>query len=292
MRSGAGGQGEKGSIEAFRINWAQQSEAQSYHFTRGAPENQLQFAFQNHWRVFLRVLSDVSCGKVLEVGCGRGSMGAFFADAGFEVHLLDISVDALEIARSNFTADGLKGRYVCGDAFALPYASGAFDVVVSIGLLEHFAEIEQPLFEQMRVLRRRGVFLGYVVPERRISVQSLAVPVNFLLRVGYVIRGSLKPWRLAERCPAKVALYRNDYSAQHYVSILREFGVEETGSFGMFPVPLISHSIAFPFSLMAPSLEHALVRLWQVLLRPRENGRDPWICPERWGLAFVVWARK
>ena len=281
---------KEGSVSAFRSSWSQHPEGKRYHFVRGRPENQIQFAFQNHWRVFRQVLGNLQSGCVVEVGCGRGSMGAFFADSGFEVHLLDTSEAALKIARLNFATDGLEGYLVCGDALVLPYADNSFDAAVSIGLLEHFADITRPVCEQLRVLKSGGVLLGYVVPERPFSVQTLAIPVNYLLRMGHIIRKAMKP-ALKESTPSsKAGLYRNTFVAADYLAVLRRAGVHEMGSFGMFPVPLVSHSPGFPFSLISPPLEHGLVRVWQRVLAMRRGASDPWICRERWGLAFLVWA--
>jgi SAM-dependent methyltransferase len=219
-------------------------------------------------------------------------MGAFFADGGFDAYLLDTSDVALHIARANFEADDLAGHPVCGDALALPYPSGVFDVVVSIGLLEHFADITQLLQDQLRVLRPGGVFLGYVVPERTFSVQTLAVPINLVLRMAYAIYKVFKPVSKKGSRSAKAALYRNRFVAADYLAVLRQTGIQEAGSFGMFPVPLVSQSPAFPFSPMTPALERILVRIWQRLLSLRRRSSDPWICREGWGLAFLVWARK
>lgn len=284
---------KNGSVEAFRTNWSQRRETRRYHFKRGVPENQVQFAFQSHWRVFQRILGEIKSGRSLEAGCGRGSMSAYFADDGFDAYLLDTSHVALQSAGDNFLADDLTARSTCGDALTLPFPSGFFDVVVSIGLLEHFVDIRAPLVEQLRILRPGGVFLGYIVPERRVSVQTLAIPINAVLRLGYAIYSYLWAKGKPQTSAAKTSLYRSDYAADDYLSILQRAGVRESGSFGMFPVPLISHSSAFPFSLMPQPLERLLVRLWQGLLKPRPGAaRDPWICPERWGLAFLVWARK
>ncbi|MCZ7574936.1 MAG: class I SAM-dependent methyltransferase [Ardenticatenaceae bacterium] len=282
----------EGSVDAFRANWSQRPESNRYHFKRGQPENQIQFAFQNHWRVFKQILGNRRSGYVLEVGCGRGSMGAFFAEDGFEVHLLDTSEAALQIAQLNFAADGLQGYAVCGDTLALPYRGGVFDVVISIGLLEHFADITQPIYEQLRVLQPGGLFLGYVVPERPLSVQTFAIPVNFLLRMGHTIHQTVKPVSKAGAPPSKAPLYRNTFAAADYLTVLQAAGVQEKGSFGMFPVPLISHSPGFPFSLMSPLLERGLVWVWQRVLAMRIGANDQWICPECWGLAFLVWAWK
>jgi ubiquinone/menaquinone biosynthesis C-methylase UbiE len=275
----------KGSVQEFRNNWDKRPESVRYHFKRGQPDNQIQFAFQNHWRVFRNIIGSRKSGRALEVGCGRGSMGAFFADNGFEVHLLDTSTTALKNALSCFNNDGLNAHSICGDALALPYRDAEFDVIVSIGLLEHFENIESAVTEQLRVLKPEGVFLGYVVPERRLSVQTLAAPLNLFLRF-------LSKFKASSQSPSKTPLYRNANIAADYLAVMRKAGVRECGSFGMFPVPLVSHSPAFPFSLMSPRAERVLVKIWRALLSLRRPRRDPWICREGWGLAFLVWAKR
>ena len=282
-----------GSVDEFRRSWKQASETRRYHFSRHAPQHQVQFAFQNHWRVFSDVLKGTRLERVLEVGSGRGSMGAFFANHGCETHLLDTSYDVLISAQMLFAADGLSCRCSNGDSLRLPYAEGAFDSIFSIGLLEHFEDIRAPLLEQLRVLRPGGMMLCYVVPENFFSVQLLAAPVNLALRFGYFVYTLLRG-RKWKRPPAKPPLYRNSYTSREYFKILAEAGVSEMGAFGMYPLPLVSHSPAFPFSPMTPGLEKVLMGCWRMLLglRRRLLRRDPWTCHEHWGLAFLVWARK
>jgi ubiquinone/menaquinone biosynthesis C-methylase UbiE len=280
----------QGSIEEFDSMWSHLPDNFRYHFKRGNPENQIQYAFQNHWRVFKDIVQDATDGKVLEVGCGRGSMAAFFADDNYETHLLDTSHSALELAKGNFAQDDLQGMPVVGDALKLPYRNTSFDVIFSIGLFEHFAEIVSPLREQIRVLKKGGYFLGYVVPERLFSTQLLGIPINYLLEFEYLLknRGKMKesPDNLKEE------LFRNTFTAKEYILLLNDIGVQETGYFGLFPVPMISHSYKFPFTLMSPKREKTLVKFWDFLLNMRFWSSDPWMCSEKWGLAFLVWARK
>lgn len=281
-----------GSVANFDESWRALEDKERYHFARGEPQHQVQYAFQNHFRVFQKVLGGVTSGRAIEVGCGRGSMAAFFADAGFETHLLDTSPAAIELARRNFAADELEGTFVVGDALNLPYEADSFDVTVSIGLLEHFEDISVPVAEQIRVLRPGGVFLGYVVPEHDWSVQSLAKPINGVL-AAIAGRGPARP-------PQKAPLYRNGLRSDAFLRELDKLHVARSGTFGMFPLPLVSHSPSFPFSAMSPAAERRLIAIWRTLqalsfgksTSSPDPEHDPWTCKESWGLAYLVWAVK
>jgi hypothetical protein len=110
------------SPEAFDSNWRRNLNNSRYHFKRGKPENQIQFAFQNHWRVFRNLLGDVGSGKVLEVGWFVEAWQFF--RGGFDVHLLDISETALRMARMNHRVDGLTRTLCLRKRFSPPYPSG------------------------------------------------------------------------------------------------------------------------------------------------------------------------
>jgi SAM-dependent methyltransferase len=186
----------------------------------------------------------------------------------------------------------MAAHFHVGDALALPFPDESFDVVVSIGLLEHFEDIRQPVTEQLRILRPGGVFLGYVVPERPVSVQWLGTPINACLRLMRLLSGQPSVTQ------KKKAIYRNDYRSVDYQRIVREFGVQSLGSFGMFPVPLISFSPTFPFTLLSDKAEDRIVKAWQRILNlnlgkninSQDPSKDPWTCPEWWGLAYLVYA--
>lgn len=277
------------TVDSFNQHWRRLGEEARFHYAPGRPATQVQFAFQNHFRVFSGLAPLRPGARVLEVGCGRGSMGAYFSAQGQEVHLLDVSLDALRLARRHFAGHGLSGHPVQGDAFALPYPDRTFDVVVSIGLLEHFDDIAGLLREQARVLRPGGTLLGYVVPDDRRTVQVLARPVNTLLRLGHDL---LHPAREADAAPAKSPLYRNAHTPQDYLDALRGLGLADPQAVGMYPLPMVSHSPAFPFSPMAPALERALIGLWRAILGLRRLAvPDPWLCSPSWGLAYLVWGR-
>ncbi len=69
--------------------------------------------------------------SVLDVACGPGSVALAAARTGATVTGIDFAPNLLAQARERAASAGLAVRFDEGDAEALPYAAGAFDVVAS-----------------------------------------------------------------------------------------------------------------------------------------------------------------
>ena len=160
-----------GSVQEFDANWSGRKEALYNHWTMKRPRNQIQLAFRNHWLLFQELMRDHNYQDCLEVGCGRGSISSYFTENGFDCTLLDSSASVLRTAKAIFATNGHQANFVHGDALAMPFGDNSFDVVVSIGLLEHFMDIQKPLSEQFRVLKPGGMVISYIVPERSDNIQ-------------------------------------------------------------------------------------------------------------------------
>jgi 2-polyprenyl-6-hydroxyphenyl methylase/3-demethylubiquinone-9 3-methyltransferase len=82
--------------------------------------------------------------RVLELGCGRSPWLPLLAlRHGCRVAGIDVEAHAVELARANLAGAGAEGEIHRGDAFTLSRRDGlrgAFDLVYSMGLLEHFAD--------------------------------------------------------------------------------------------------------------------------------------------------------
>lgn len=276
-----------GDTGNFDKSWRTRKEAQYNHWTAGQPSNQIQLAFRSHWEVFSELIGPLAQtkGRVLEVGCGRGSLSSYFAQNGWDCTLLDYSPSVLETAQSIFETNGHKAAFVPGDANDLPFDADSFDVTCSIGLLEHFEDVRKVMSEQLRVLRPDGWFLGYIVPERPDNVQQYFRWVNAILKALASVAGAG-----GQSAAAKPDIYRSDFDSRHYIQELAGLPYENLTVFGMYPMPMISHSPEFPFSLLPAPLEWGLTRIFQgaLFVRRLATGRHGWICTEQMGQAFLV----
>lgn len=77
-----------------------------------------------------------SAKRVLDVGCGTGSLSQLIAGRGAHVLGIDLAPEMIRIARGRAPRD-LSLSYLCGDFFDLALAPGAFDCVVSVAALHH-----------------------------------------------------------------------------------------------------------------------------------------------------------
>ena len=278
-----------GNNEEWNKNWQLRKEAFYTHWTKNEPENQIQLAFRNHWKLFNTFMDSplFNGGKrVLEVGAGRGSLSSYFSEAGFDCTLLDLSPDVIEIAKKIFSNNKLPAKFLVGDAYNLNLEDNSFDLVFSIGVFEHFEDIATPIREQIRILDKGGLFIAYIVPEYQNNIQENFHWVNDILK-GYVDSTNSDSQQ-----SGKHEVYRSDRGSEKYIPVLEEFGLKNISSSGTYPLPMISHSINFPFSLMPSESEKSFVKYLESILKSNTGFPHPWMCNEGEGNAFVVWGYK
>jgi ubiquinone/menaquinone biosynthesis C-methylase UbiE len=97
--------------------------------------------------------------RALDVGCGTGddvrAMAAIVGGSGAAVGV-DVSEALLEEAKRRADAEGARIELHAGDAHALPFADGSFDVVRTERVLQHVADPARVLAEMARVARVGG----------------------------------------------------------------------------------------------------------------------------------------
>jgi SAM-dependent methyltransferase len=125
---------------------------------------------------FSDLAASFSTGPLLEIGCGEGMLLGTFRSrtrAG-----IDPSIRALMRARKRSTA-----RCAVARAEELPFASDSFDIVVSVGVMEHFESPDVAAAEIRRVLTRSGHYLALIHTDMtrgerlRLKVTEFVFPV-------------------------------------------------------------------------------------------------------------------
>jgi SAM-dependent methyltransferase len=94
---------------------------------------------------------------ILDAGCGAGYGTAELAKNGARVIGMDLSAEAMEHARANFSAAGV--HFLEASCAAIPVCDGVFQMVAAFEVIEHLAGWRDFLVEVLRVLDPAGVFL-------------------------------------------------------------------------------------------------------------------------------------
>ncbi len=111
----------------------------------------------------LRHLPIPSQGRVLDVGCGSGSMARLIARSfpQAEVVGVDLREQYLEYAKGRAATEGLGNlTFRPGDVFALPFPDASFDVVWAKYLLQWLKEPKPALAELKRVTKPGGIVVS------------------------------------------------------------------------------------------------------------------------------------
>ena len=153
-------------------------------------------------------------GKILEAGCGLGRWVIPLAKENYNVTGIEIEEEALNTIKQNFKAENLT--LIHGDIFNMPFEPDAFDIVISLGVLEHFEDPvlqQKAIYEHIRVLKKGGYFL-VTVPY--LSILRLLFHIPFLKIVTLIHKIKRKQHYFAE--------YR--YNKREFKKILEKAGLK------------------------------------------------------------------
>jgi SAM-dependent methyltransferase len=190
------------------------------------------YHYQNVVEIASQVSQSLAGARVLEVGCGRGATLLEFAKRGAIVTGVDYAESALGFCNSlkekaDYSGNLGLAEFILGDARSLPFPEDKFDIVYSVGLLEHFEDPGAILAEQCRVLKSGG-HLILQVPQKY-SMYTLLKKV--LMAVGKWPYGA----------------WETQFSGRDLRSLVAEAGLsaEFAYGYGSFTLALLRHCL-FP----------------------------------------------
>jgi ubiquinone/menaquinone biosynthesis C-methylase UbiE len=131
--------------------------------------------------------------RALEIGCGTGYFSLNLLQAGVigRATCTDISPGMLAALRANAERLGLEVETVATGAEALPFADGAFDLVLGHAVLHHLPHLERAFGEFRRVLRPGGAILFAGEPSRY-GDRLAALPKRAAQRVSPLWRAAMR----------------------------------------------------------------------------------------------------
>ena len=116
--------------------------------------------------------------KVLDFGCGGGSLVGDLVSAGYDAHGCDMD----EYWRARPDADGRRFGKISPDPYRIPFEDSCFDIVVSTSVFEHAQNTETCFREIHRVLKPGGYSMHLLPAKWHLPYEPhIFVPlVNFI----------------------------------------------------------------------------------------------------------------
>jgi len=128
--------------------------------------------------------------KILDVGCGVGTIDLFLAAQGHSVKGIDISQKAIDICTHAKKETGLKGvEFVCTSVEEMKVTE-TFDLIICSEVIEHVKQDQKLLNMLSTRLKKNGVLL-LTTPSLNAPLYRLGYLRDFDQRVGHLRRYTL-----------------------------------------------------------------------------------------------------
>lgn len=170
---------------------------------------------------FCELARSYSQDRVLEIGCGEGALLA--AVAATEKFGIDPSVNALRRAKERSDAKCSVAR-----SEQLPFPSESFDLVVTVGVMEHFEDPDAATREINRVLSTRGRYIALIQTD-------LSTSQRIALKLRQYLFPKFKPIELARWVRKKthnriVQPFRKSYTMESARACIERCGLKVTAT--------------------------------------------------------------
>ena len=187
--------------------------------------------------------------KILDVGCGTGSIGIPLAMLGHRVTEVDLCSNMLEKVKENARAAGVEVECYCTASDELPFEDHSFDAVVCRNLLWALENPEESLRQWKRVLKPDGFLIYqdanhyyYLFDEQNLEYRREMKRLSGTVHGETV--GNWNGWKLCDDTALDLPLSRLDRPGKWDLPVLEKLGFEVISVREEYPQKLLKYGIA------------------------------------------------
>ena len=189
--------------------------------------------------------------SVLDIGCGVGTLSYYLAAKGSSVKGVDLSRNAVLMARKNSKFLGLEkhARFEVRN-FPDEKISGIYDLVLLIEVIEHIKDDRKAIRQASKLIKEGGILL-ISVPSKSAPLYKLGLLTRFDNRVGHLRRYDVEELsKLVRECGLSIK------KISFYEGLLRNllYTSNFLGVFLRFIKGYVSDAITFLDNILVRSL--------------------------------------
>lgn len=151
-----------------RVKESGNNEKKVFEYKLTAPWHSIVMDFLNEINLYEK--------KVLEVGCGYGSLSVYTAKKGARVTGVDLSSEAIKISKRNASLNHKKVIFKQVKGEKLPFKNKTFDLVVCCETLEHIPNYKKAIDEIIRVTKDSGKII--ITTPNSLNLRGIYLRVN------------------------------------------------------------------------------------------------------------------
>jgi ubiquinone/menaquinone biosynthesis C-methylase UbiE len=129
--------------------------------------------------------------KILDIGCGAGTLALHFANEGNQVTGIDVSKYAMEKANQSAKYLHLKTATFKQMNFPMEVPGGKYDFIICSEVIEHIKNDDLALKRMYELLKKGGI-LFLSTPSENAPMHKLGLAKDFDNRVGHLRRYSVE----------------------------------------------------------------------------------------------------
>ncbi|HEX2549812.1 MAG TPA: bifunctional 2-polyprenyl-6-hydroxyphenol methylase/3-demethylubiquinol 3-O-methyltransferase UbiG, partial [Gammaproteobacteria bacterium] len=169
--------------------------------------------------------------KILDIGCGGGILSESMAKLGGHVTAIDMSVDAIEIAKLHQMESGTHVEYSVSTAESMADKfPGTFDIVTCLELLEHVPKPWRIVESCKKLLKPQGHLFFSTINRNMKSYLFAIIGAEYILKLlpknTHDFAKFIKPSELSEWV-RKSKMHVSDMKGLHYNPLTEHFKLND-----------------------------------------------------------------